>query len=41
MSAAYCNKCESYRSIEYTGKVEGSRLEVRCVRCKTLFWILW
>jgi hypothetical protein len=36
---AYCNKCKGDREIKYTYKLEGSRQEVKCVTCGSLFWI--
>jgi transcription elongation factor Elf1 len=36
---AYCSKCKSNQEIKYTYKVEGSRQEVQCKSCGSLFWI--
>jgi len=39
LSLSYCSLCKADRPIIYTRKVEGSRQEVKCTSCESLFWI--
>jgi hypothetical protein len=36
---SYCNKCKKNVPIKFLMKVEGSREQVQCTVCETLFWI--